>query len=59
MRGRAIASPVTISELTFSVSISRQASAGSNPADSTTVFPVNVWPISPHWLAPCMSGAMK
>ena len=53
-----MASPVTMSELTFSWSTRRQTSWGSNLATRTILEPQKLWPITAHWLAPCMSGAM-
>ena len=56
--GRAMASPVIISELAFSSSTSRHTSWGSNWPMSTTLLPWKLCPMTAHWVAPCMSGAM-
>ena len=56
--GRAMASPVIISELAFSASTSRHTSCGSNWLISTTLLPRKLWPMTAHWVAPCISGAM-
>jgi hypothetical protein len=56
--GRAMASPVIITELAFSASTRRHTSWGSNWLMSTTLFPTKLWPMTAHWVAPCISGAM-
>ena len=53
-----MASPVTMSEFTRSASTSRQTPWGSNRAMSTIFEPTKLWPITAHWVAPCMRGAM-
>ena len=56
--GRAIASPVIMMLFTFSSAIARHTRAGSNLPTSTTLLPRNEPPITPHCVAPCMSGAI-
>ena len=55
--GLPMASPVIITELTFSSSTSRQTSWGSNLAIRTILEPTKLWPMTHHCVAPCMSGA--
>ncbi len=49
---------MTISELTFSCSISCHTSWGSNLAISTIFAPTKLWPMTAHWVAPCINGAI-
>ena len=56
--GRAMASPVIDITFTCSRSTRRHASAASNLAVSTTLFPLNSAPRVPHWAAPCISGGI-
>ena len=58
MSGLPIASPVIITELARSVSTSRHTSWGSNFGTRMVRLPTKLWPMTDHWVAPCMSGAM-
>lgn len=51
-----MASPVMAATWTFSLSITRQISAGSNLGTSTTVLPLNNAPSMAHCAAPWISG---
>ena len=53
-----MASPVTITMLMRSSPTSRHTVAGSNLSTSTILLPMKLPLMTPHWLAPCMSGAM-
>ena len=53
-----MASPVIIIELMPSRWMSSQHSSASKLATSTTRLPVMAWLMRPHWVAPCMRGAM-
>ena len=53
-----MASPVIMTELAFSVSTSRQTSWGSNLGTRMVRLPTKLWPMTDHWVAPCISGAM-
>ena len=53
-----MASPVIITELTFSSSTSRHTSGGSNLDIRMVRLPMKLWPSTHHWVAPCMRGAM-
>ena len=55
--GLPMASPVIITEFTCSSPTSRQTSWGSNLAIRTIFEPTKLWPMTHHWVAPCMSGA--
>ena len=57
-RGLPMASPVIITELTSSSSTRRQTSWGSNLAMSTIFDPTKLCPMTHHWVAPCINGAM-
>ncbi len=56
--GRAIASPVIMIMLIFSCSTRRHVRSASNLAMSTTRDPRNAPLITPHCVAPCISGAI-
>ena len=58
MSGLPMASPVIITEFTRSSSTSRHTWWGSNFAMSTILAPTKLWPMTHHWVAPCMSGAI-
>ena len=53
-----MASPVIMIELTFSCSTRRHTSWGSNLGTRMIRLPTKLWPMTDHWVAPCMSGAM-
>ncbi len=56
--GRAIASPVIMIACTPSSEISSNTVLGSNWGRSTILLPTKLPPITPHCVAPCMSGAI-
>ena len=56
--GLPMASPVIMTEFTPSVSTRCHTSCGSNLAMSTILEPTKLCPMTHHWVAPCMSGAM-
>ena len=53
-----MASPVIMTMLIFSRSTSAQTSCGSKRGTSVTLLPTKLCPMTPHWVAPCMRGAM-
>ena len=53
-----MASPVTMSTFTRSFSTSCQTLWGSKRLTRITLLPMKLPPITAHWVAPCMSGAM-
>ena len=53
-----MASPVIMTELTPSSSTRRHTSCGSNLAMSTIFDPTKLCPMTDHWVAPCINGAM-
>ena len=55
--GLPMASPVIITEFTFSSSTSRHTSCGSNLAINTILEPTKLCPMTHHCVAPCMRGA--
>jgi len=57
-RGRPIASPVIMIPLIRSSPTSCHTRLGSKRARRTILLPWNAPPITPHWVAPCINGAM-
>ena len=55
--GLPMASPVIITEFTFSSPTRRHTSCGSNLAIRTILAPTKLCPMTHHCVAPCMSGA--
>ena len=53
-----MASPVIIIEFALSVSTSFQTSWGSNLGTRMMRLPTKLWPMTAHWVAPCISGAI-
>ena len=53
-----MASPVTMTVLIRSFPTSSQTRCGSNLATRTIFEPTNPPPITDHWVAPCMRGAI-
>ncbi len=58
MSGLPMASPVIMTMFTFSCSMIPHTSWGSNLGTRQMRLPTKLWPMTPHWVAPCMRGAM-
>ena len=58
INGRPMASPVIMIAFTLSSSTRRHTWWGSKWGTSTTLWPTKLWPITAHWVAPCIRGAM-